>query len=285
MLEPLVIDWSIFSDWSEALLEIVRVGNLEIFTSYAQAAEMVAVRSLNLYRGYLQGARLPNGAAIQHPSGQLAEHATLMGNGQYLGYVLHNDAAYSEAIERGTKSRDLKDMLPTAHKARRGKDGALYLIIPFRHGTPGTVGLRAMPQGIWERAMKLSRSRITGHRMEPSVTHPGEMVQRNVYGFFNKEGKWVSTWGRHLTLNQVQNAGGSFKEQSIYQGMYKFGLPRHSQYITFRVMSQNSAPGSWIRKAVPPLWPARFAAEEGFRQGKSFLEEALTEDIMRIVKG
>ena len=77
---------------------------------------MVANHALNLYRGYLLGQPLPNGASIQHPSGNLAKGAELVQKA-FLDYYLENPIAYAEAVEKGVKQRDLKDMLRRADQA------------------------------------------------------------------------------------------------------------------------------------------------------------------------
>ncbi len=58
------------------------------------------------------------------------------------------DTPYAQAIEQGQPARDMKPGLLSGTKARRGKDGSIYNIIPFRHGTPGAVTLKQMPTEI-----------------------------------------------------------------------------------------------------------------------------------------
>lgn len=269
-MKPVTAEWQVLAEWSDALQAIVQGGHLDVFTAYGETAAVVADHALQTYQGYLKGQRLPNGASVQHPSGNLAKHATLKEGPGFCDYSLENDAAYAEAIEKGTKQRDLKEILPTAEKARRAKDGSLYLIIPFRHGTQqNAVGLRPMPSRVYAMAQALRRSSITGHRMEPSVTRPGQQVERNVY-----------SWGDHLTVAQLRAAGASFREQNRYAGMYKFGEPGHSSYVTFRVMSSKS-PG-WILPARPGIWAARTAAQVALQDGESLLKEALWEDLNRM---
>lgn len=264
----LKIDWPVLMDWASSIQAIIQAGHLDVFTSYGETASVVAQHSLLLYQGYLKGMPLPNGASVQHPSGNLARHAELDEAG-FLDFRLKNDESYAEAIEKGTKERDLKQMLATAPKARRAKDGHLYLIIPFRHGTPGTVGLRAMPARVAQMAQALSRSKRTGTYMEPSVTRKGEQVERYRY-----------RWGGRLTGKQLADAGLGFQVQRRYQGLVKFGEAGHSSYMTFRVLSEKSK--GWVLPARPGLWPARTAAEVAYTDGKGALESALLEDLMRL---
>lgn len=265
--EGLQIDWDVLSDWTDSLQAIIQGGHLDVFTSYAETAAVVASHSLMLYQGYLKGIPLPNGASVQHPTGNLARRATLAEPG-YLDFRLENDAEYAEAVEKGTQERDMKKILPTAPKARRSKEGALYLVIPFRHGTQqDSVGMQPMPQTVWHAAEKMKRSAITGTRPEVSAT--SHSVQRNTY-----------SWGGSLSAKALAGMGLSFKEQNRYQGMYKFGQAGHSSYVTFRVMSEKSA--GWIIPARPGLFPAKIAAEEAYRDGKDALSGALLEDLLRM---
>lgn len=264
------IEWGILAEWSDALQAIVQGGHLDIFTAYAETSAVVASHSLMLYQGYLKGMPLPNGTSVQRPSGNLAKRATLA-EPSFLDFRLENDAEYAEAVEKGTKQRDMKEMLPTAKKARRAKDGSLYLIIPFRHGSQeDSVGLAPMPQTVYQLAKKLQRSSVVGHKMEMSGT--GFMVQRNVYNpGYTKNA---------LTVGQLAASGHSFKQQNRYQGMYKFGAVGHSSYVTFRVMSEKSS--GWILPARPGLFPAKNAAEEAFKDSKGALTDALLEDLLRL---
>jgi hypothetical protein len=261
------VDWAVLSDWSESLQAIIQGGHLDVFTSYAETAGVVATHALVLYQGYLKGNPLPNGSAVQRPSGNLARHASL-DEPSFLDFRLENPESYAEAIEKGTRERDMKEVLATAPKARRAKDGSLYLIIPMRHGTQSdSVGLKPMPQTVYKMAKALQRSSVTGHRMEMSGT--GFMVQRNTYN-----------WGGKLTQKALQESGHSFKEQNQFQGMYKFGNAGHSSYMTFRILSSKSA--GWVIPARPGLFPARTAAEEAYQDGKEHLAAALLEDLLRL---
>jgi hypothetical protein len=265
--DGLEVEWGALSGWSETLQAIVQGGHLDVFTSYAETAGVVATHALILYQGYLKGNPLPNGSAVQRPSGNLARHASL-DEPSFLDFRLENPESYAEAIEKGTRERDLKEMLATAPKARRAKDGSLYLIIPMRHGTQeNSVGLKPMPQTVYAMAKSLQRSSVTGHRMEMSAT--GFMVQRNTYN-----------WGNKLTQKALQESGHSFKDQNRFQGMYKFGNVGHSSYMTFRVLSSKST--GWVLPARPGLFPARTASEEAYQDGKEHLGLALLDDLLRL---
>jgi len=258
MAEPIKIqiDWPLLLEWSEALQAIIAGGHLDVFEAYKETAAVIANHALITYQSYLKGSPLPNGKAVMHPSGNLAHHAELKEGAGFCEWSLENEEKYAEAIEKGTKQRDLKEILPTAKKTRRAKDGTLYLIIPFQHGKPGAVGLKPMPARIAKMAEKLTRSAIVGTKMEKSGT--GFMVQRNVY-----------KWGTSL-----KGVGGK------HEGMYKFGNAGHTSYLTFRVMSQKSS--GWVLPPREGLWPAKTAAQVALEDSAGLLTDAVLEDLMRL---
>lgn len=234
--------------------------------SYWEVAEVIAKHGEELYAGYCKGLPLPSGMAVKHPSGALAHGVRLART--VTDWELHNDAPYASFVEEGTKEWDQKKILQTSQRARRAKDGSLYLIIPFRHGTPGSVGLKAMPQRIYAMAQHLKRSNVTGSRMEPNAH--GNPIQRLTY-----------KWGGRLTPKAIEASGGSGADARRFGGMVKFGKAGHSSYMTFRVMSEKSK--GWIHPAVAGRWPLKTAIEVSTREGAQHLQDAFLEDLGRLL--
>lgn len=162
------------------------------------------------------------------------------------------DYKYAEEIELGRPQKDLKRMLNTSLKVRVSKKGSRYLIIPFQHNVPGADAVgRAMPPEIYKMAKKLTLSSIIGDTQRLSGTGAYDIKSR-----------------RRLTVNQnIYKWGGSLNsgqaEHKNYEGMRRFntsgGGPRHSTYLTFRVMSEKSS--GWIVPAKPGLFLAKAVAE------------------------
>ena len=183
-------------------------------------------------------------------------------NDPYTSAVI-NLVKHARYIEDGTSPHDLKSALHTSHQVRRSKDGKLYLIIPFRHGTPrmatGEAGrgsqratLHSMPMSTYQRAKELALSRRVGGYVEPSVHGGGRKAYRNVY-----------QWGEKLTGMADTGRRAGWKT-SPYEGMVRF--PREepsvsgSIYMTFRVMSEKST--GWIHPGTPPMHLAQRTANE-----------------------
>lgn len=178
-------------------------------------------------------------------------------------------ADQAERIENGTPAYDMKPFLLNGPKSRPTKDGmGRYNIIPFRHYTPkssssgaSSIAVRMqMPKDIYSQAKKLVRS----------TPNP-------------QSGK--VDWGASLRIDDL----GGINRTSLYQhknnqydGMYRVGAEKHSQYLTFRAVStprtvkgkrKGSAPRSWIHPAIPrnPVMEAVYnfckpKIEENFRE-------------------
>jgi hypothetical protein len=135
-----------------------------------------------------------------------------------------------ERIENGFPSFDMKPGLLNGPKSRPSKDGGRFNTVPFRHYTPKanssiSVKMR-MPNEVYNAARKLAPSR------------PGENGRIQ--------------WGESLQWNSppATSQTGYPHQTSIYQGMYRVGAEKHTQYLTFRRVSTKSAPNSWIHPGV-----------------------------------
>ncbi len=143
-----------------------------------------------------------------------------VGDDPFKGQVF-STAPYAAALEYGTGERDLKTSLLGSPKAKTSKTGSRYIIIPFRHGVPGSQGLPAMPQAIYAEAKRLSHYGTSKAHLGPSP------------------------WGQRTKLPVGAMPGPYTWKTGLYSGMVKAGTPKHSQYITFRVVSSRSDPSSW----------------------------------------
>jgi hypothetical protein len=158
--------------------------------------------------------------------------------------VGYDDGA--DRIEDGYSSFDMKSGLLNGPKSRPTADGqGRFNTVPFRHFTPNTssaisVSMR-MPDAVYSSAKQLSRSA------------PDENGQMNWGGTLDWNAQPATSWN------------GYTHQSSIYQGMYRVGADKHTQYLTFRRVSTQrtvktrngtktigSAPNSWIHPGVAP---------------------------------
>lgn len=152
------------------------------------------------------------------------------------------DYKLSGEIESGRPARDLKKYLQTSRKVRTTKKGQRYLIIPFRHNTPGNSAHAApMPDHVYDLARQLSKSSVNG--MGKRLSGSGHLVPQASY-----------KWGGRLPPGLMPKAKPHHKTD-LYAGMVKFDSSangkKSSVYLTFRVMSENSS--GWIVPAKPGL--------------------------------
>jgi len=146
------------------------------------------------------------------------------------------NGALPNMIEQGWSGGDMRAWLLSSPKAKQGKRGP-YLVVPFRHGTPGTVNAgAAMPGSIHTVVQKLM----------PTLSRPGKPVstaggQTTVYGKRLHPGLPMRQAARQI-LNRVEKP---WHATSVYMGMIrkaqmtKKGL-QTSGYQTFRTISANT---------------------------------------------
>jgi hypothetical protein len=123
-----------------------------------------------------------------------------------------------------------------------------YLIVPFRWGTPKTVGFQnVMPQAIYNivKKAKFEKS-IVGQETHNEPNAKGEDVDRWNY----------DKWGSRLKINQIietDDGGMNINQMFNMNGMVRMDAStkdkKYSGYYTFRVISSKSPPSSWIRPA------------------------------------
>lgn len=150
-------------------------------------------------------------------------------------------------IEKGQPPRDMKEAMLSSPKAKIGKDGKRYITVPFRHGTPGAVGMGTpMPAHIYAQAKMLTYSRRNGVL---SAFSSGQ-----TYSWGGRLGASSEGQRSHIApSDRVNDQGQGYTHRTgIYSGMVRMGKPGQSQYLTFRRMSDNSDPRSWYFPGVQP---------------------------------
>jgi hypothetical protein len=160
--------------------------------------------------------------------------------------VNHDDIV--DRIEDGYGAFDMKPGLLNGPKSRPTADGkGRFNTVPMRHLTPqksGAGGISVqmrMPNEVYAAAKKLGRS--------------------------SQGGQGNMDWGDSLNWDQLPASSwnGYTHQSNIYQGMYRVGSDKHTQYLTFRRVSSQrtvktrngtktigSAANSWIHLGVSP---------------------------------
>ena len=180
--------------------------------------------------------------------------------------IVETDYRYAQDIETGRPARNLKKMLDTSMKVRQAKDGSRYLVIPFRHNTPGnSAHAPAMSQTIYQQAKALSPSTIIGHGRRMSGT-----------------GAWSLKTQAPATVRQRQYQwGGRLEGEHVpknMQGMVRMNTAtrpgqKYSSYLTFRVMSEKSS--GWVVPVKPGLFIAQKVAQDMQPKAETAIAEAI----------
>ncbi|MGF6354068.1 hypothetical protein ABIE27_001978 [Paenibacillus sp. 4624] len=157
---------------------------------------------------------------------------------------------HGAAIEDGQAAKDMKPGLLGSSKAKTGAKGKKYITVPFRHGAPRTSTMAAMPKSVHAQAKKLQVSRVT--TALPTRTYSwGGRIQKD-------------DTGKRSHMGAHPGAGYTWKTGK-YQGLVKMGRPGQEQYLTFRRLSEDSSPKSWMRPTIKPK-PIRDAVLENTRE-------------------
>ena len=210
---------------------------------------------------------------------------------------IYSDYKYAYEIETGRPARDLKTMLNTSEKVRRTTKGHRFLVIPFRHNTPGNDAIApSMPPVVHDLAKILEPSRIVGQGTRPSgeVTYlspktgmsPDPKQTPYLTNMATKKAAMVVknnySWGGRLTAAALTAAGADAATMARYQGMVKMGTSSNkqnsSQYLTFRIMMDTQV-GKWIVPAKPGLYIAKKVAEDMQPRAEAALQAAAQKSI------
>lgn len=269
----------------EAMLAEAVADVAQVFPNTLRALSALAEAAQRRWVAYASGAiPLPNGHRMRRHTGQYAESIQIRVESPQgaVRYVVYSDDPKAPALEWGTPAWDMRQVLRTSHKARRAADGHLYLIIPFRWGTPGTLVLgayagREMPEPVytWWLAPDRESSYVVGERFEESVHGPNVKVRRLVY-----------QWGDRLTPRDLAELGIDPQSQlgRRLAGMVRMRAddPRLlSAYLTFRTLSERSKEG-WIHPGTPALGVAAAVYEWLRGVYPEFVEKALQADVERL---
>lgn len=236
-----------------------------------QAVKAVTFQTAENWKTAVYKAKLWSGEKDAYAASIKAEMT-----GDFSGLV-SADYKHAVAIETGRPPRDLKEMLNTSLKVRRTLDGRRFLVIPFRHNTPGnTAHASSMPDHVYEQAKLLQPSKIVKQtqrlsgevtRISPAYgmertrsqprflsdisTRKAMLVNKNAYA-----------WGQRMLPGSMgPNPKGKVDR---YAGMVRFdtssGGQKSSAFMTFRIMMEGSK--GWVVPAQPGQFIARKVAQD-----------------------
>ena len=256
------------------------------FPSLATAVWQISEATLAQWQAYARGEPLPDGRTIGIRGGTYLRSIQLRSLNDFNAEVF-SELPYADAIEEGTPARDMKRMLGSSWKVRVSKKGKRYLIIPFRHDTPGSVMGNPMPQAVhdWWQDPQREESRITGTYDRTSGAQGSSIETRRQMTVVG----WRYKWGSRLDKGTLAGLGVTGAQAKRLSGMVNFREQphgegaRHSQYITFRVMSEDSK--GWQAPAREGFHPAKTVADKLRPVAEKAFHDAIAADFQRLLGG
>lgn len=267
MASPLNVSFDL-----SALLEVGPAARAHIFGALAAAVQDTAAVGEERWRRAALKAPLWEGERQAY-----ANSITHRSTGEFSAEIV-SDYKYVEDIETGRAAYDMKRMLNTSLKVRVSSKGRRYLIIPFRHNTPGhTAHAPAMSAEVYKEAKSLSGSRVTGGGMRLSGTGAWDKATRAPAMVPMR--KYV--WGGRVAAGLTPKLKTGHKSDPT-AGMVRMqttspGGKQSSSYMTFRVMTEGSS--GWIRPAQPGLFIAKAVADSLQRTAESSFSAAVARDL------
>jgi hypothetical protein len=210
-----------------AKADLMAVVNATIYPLAAQAVRAIAQQTAANWIEAVGRAKLWSGEKTAYASSIKIELGDLSAD-------IWSDYREASEIETGRPAKDLKKMLDTSAKVRVSKAGKRYLIIPFRHGTPGAID-NPMPASVYAQALGLKPSRITGMGSRVSGTGAYDMKTKKPLKVAQRQ----YAWGDRLIGDIVGK-----KHQGMVRMNTSTAKSKRSTYLTFRVMVEGSK--GWV---------------------------------------
>jgi hypothetical protein len=179
-------------------------------------------------------------------------------------------AIYIEMGRRVRSGPEVRAAMLASGKAKTAKDGSRYITIPFRHGTPGTVTMKPMPQSIYEEAKSLPRSK------------PGRIGGSLKSIFKTKEGHTIdpTQFGRRTKIQTSDRPFAPYTwKKGPYAGMTKQGKSGQTQYMTFRRISSKTQGQAWAQPEIKPRPVAQASAAQALPEVQRLIMEGLMREV------
>lgn len=201
-----------------------------------KAAFTDAARAIqSAWQNWALGGTIEGAQNIKKPSAKLARSIKIHHSGA-MDVSIETDSLQMQQIQTGRKPFDLKETHPYGNKSRVSKEGIPYLIIPFAWMTPnkdGTPRAHATEKNtITLEAYKLLRAKSFKRMLTTGTVH----MEKNYKGIDIPRADY----------NEGYSSLDTGDKKDWMNGMVKSGMPRHTHYTTFRIISANSPKDSWI---------------------------------------
>lgn len=265
------LEYKIQVDLATLLDGVASQINAFVLPTINQAVKAVAAETAYRWRDKVAKAKLWNGEKQPY-----IESISWLMTGDFSATV-HTDYKLAQDIENGRPAYDMKKMLDTSLKVRvshsKKNSGKRYLIIPFRHNTPGQNALAPdMPTDIYKKARRLDASQVMSTTTRPSGTGAFALKTKKAISVPQQNYKW----GDKLRAGLAPKLK-DYHAADPYAGMVKMktsaGKANSSAYLTFRVMMEGSP--KWIVPARAGLYLAKQVRDEIAIEAPKVFEQAI----------
>ena len=213
------------------------------------AAKTAASVIQNAWRGYAMGGSLGGIEKLKNPNGGYARSIKINKRGP-LSYEIASEAQIAEWLENGTSKFDMKDTHTKGPRSRISRRGYGYLIVPFRWGTPGSIGFRSViSPNAYKVVSQFKKMKTLVDAKNSSVQTPNNQKPSRMVG--------RAQYNRGYDRLSGAEFDGTEEEKTRMDGMIRStddtGKNRSGGYFTFRVISADpdiKKPDSWMHPGI-----------------------------------
>ncbi len=272
-------------------LDLSAAINRDIFPLLNQSVQTIAAQTTQNWQEAILRARLWSGERDAY-----AKSVTWRMTGDFTA-IVESDYQHAATIETGRPAYDLKRMLNTSVKVRTTENGKRFLVIPFRHNTPGqTAHANAMPVSVYQIMKKMTASHVVSQGTRPSgeVTRlspktgmfPSAHQNPHLYDRASSEHVQVNrnryVWGGRLSRETLKGLGLDSTAQRHMQGMVRMQTgtanKTSSSSMTFRIMIQGQS--GWVIPAQPGQYLAKKVVEDMRPKAQAAFAEAVRKTLI-----
>lgn len=240
-------EFKISVDLSGVLEALQAQVNDALFPRVTEAVGAIAAQAQKEWKQEILNAKLWSGEKIPY-----FNSIEMKMTGSYSA-VVWSSYTMAEEIETGRPAKDLKKMLDTSLKVRRTKSGQRYMLIPFRHNTPGNTALATpMPDDVYKIVSSgdFKKSSVTSMGTRMSGTGAMGIKSRQMLTTPQAAYKWGDRLENGLT-QKIKPFHANAPTDGMVRMQTSSGGQTSSEFLTFRTMKEGSQ--KWIVPAKPGL--------------------------------
>ena len=155
-------------------------------------------------------------------------------------------------IEEGAGAFDMKEKMLNSPKVKTTSKGVKFITIPFRHATAGSIG----ESEVFSNVMPREINEIVRNLLPTKTTPQGNKTNGGNLKFSSipEQYQIPKTRVAFSDIKTMKTYPEYTHQNSIYEGMVRnekdYENRTQSTYATFRRISDNSSPESWIHRGI-----------------------------------